>query len=45
MELTKNDREHLDTSLSNIDSLLITCDLADIQDGDDIEDEQTNDKF
>lgn len=45
MELTKNDREHLDASLKDIDSLLITCDLADIQDIDDTEDKKQNDSF
>ena len=45
MELTKSDREHLNASLNNIDSLLITCDLADIQDEDEIEDKQQNDSF
>ena len=46
MELTKHDREHLDTSLSDIDSLLITCDLVDIQDEDDTEvDKETKNKF
>ena len=45
MELTKNDREHLDASLTDIDSLLITCDLADIQDEDDVEDKKQNDSF
>lgn len=45
MELTKSDREHLDASLKDIDSLLITCDLADIQDEDDIEDKKQNDSF
>ncbi|WP_107602626.1 RNA dependent RNA polymerase [Clostridioides difficile] len=44
-ELTKDDREHLDASLKNIDSLLITCDLADIIDENDIEDKQSKDKF
>lgn len=45
LELTKNEREHLDASLNSIDSLLITCDLEDIQDEDDIEDKRANDKF
>lgn len=45
MELTKNDREHLDASLKDIDSLLITCDLAEIQDIDDTEDKKQNDSF
>ena len=45
MELTKSDREHLTASLNDIDSLLITCDLADIIDEDDIEDKQSKDKF
>lgn len=45
MELTKNDREHLNASLNSIDSLLITCDLADIQDEDDTEDKKQNDSF
>ncbi|RDY29775.1 hypothetical protein CHL78_000975 [Romboutsia weinsteinii] len=45
MELTKNDREHLDASLKDIDSLLITCDLADIQYIDDTEDKEQNDSF
>ena len=44
MELTRHDREHLDASLTDIDSLLITCDLADIIDEND-EDKQTKDKF
>ncbi|CEP39742.1 hypothetical protein [Paraclostridium sordellii] len=45
LELTKDDREHLDASLENIDSLLITCDLADIIDENDIDDKQSKDKF
>lgn len=45
MELTKHDREHLDTSLTDIDSLLIMCDLIDIVDEDDEEDKQSKDKF
>ncbi|MDY2881116.1 MAG: hypothetical protein SOT71_00490, partial [Romboutsia timonensis] len=45
MELTKSDREHLTASLNDIDSLLITCDLADIIDENDIEDKQFKDKF
>ena len=45
MELTKSDREHLTASLNDIDSLLITCDLADIIDENDIEDKQSKDKF
>lgn len=45
LELTKNDREHLTASLNDLDSLLITCDLADILDEDDTEDKQQNDSF
>lgn len=45
IELTKNDREHLDASLKDIDSLLITCDLADIKDEDSTEDKKQNDSF
>ena len=46
LELTKHDREHLDASLTDIDSLLIMCDLIDIVDEDDEEeDKQTNNKF
>ena len=45
LELTKDDREHLDASLENIDSLLILCDLADIIDENDIDDKRSKDKF
>lgn len=46
LELTKHDREHLDASLTDIDSLFIMCDLIDIVDEDDEEeDKQTNNKF
>ena len=45
LQLTKNDREHLDASLTDIDSLLITCDLVDIIDENDKEDKQSKDKF
>ncbi|SCI12296.1 Uncharacterised protein [uncultured Clostridium sp.] len=45
LELTKSDREHLTASLTDMDSLLITCDLADIQDEDDIEGKKQNDSF
>ena len=45
LQLTKNDREHLDASLTDIDSLLITCDLVDIIDENDIENKQSKDKF
>ena len=45
MELTKHDREHLDASLTDIDSLLITTNLTDIIDEDDDEDKETKNKF
>lgn len=44
MEITKHDREHLDASLTDIDSLLIMCDLIDIIDEDD-EEKETKNKF
>lgn len=43
--LSKHDREHLDASLNNIDSLLITCNLADIQSEDYTKDKKANDSF
>lgn len=45
MEITKHDREHLDASLTDIDSLLITTNLTDIIDEDDDEDKETKNKF
>lgn len=46
MEITKHDREHLDASLTDIDSLLITTNLTDIiYEDDDEEDKEIKNKF